>query len=113
MYRSHGESLDSLWAEGTGRPIFKSVMSLIRFRYISRALRFDDQAERRAAMESTSQRERDRFAPIRYLFEKWIDNMQYLFVPYENITVDEQLVSFRGRCPFRVYMPTNQAASME
>lgn len=105
MYRSKNENVKSLWKDCTGRPIFKAVMPLHRFEKISRALRFDDQEERRAAMASSSRRERDRFAPIRFLFEKWVDNLHFLFTPYENITVDEQLISFRGRCPFRVYMP--------
>ena len=36
-----------------------------------------------------SVRERDRLAPVRFLFENWVENLKYLFIPYENITVDE------------------------
>ena len=28
-----------------------------------------------------------------------------MFIPYENLTIDEQLVPFRGKCPFRHYLP--------
>lgn len=39
------------------------------------------------------------------LYEKWCENLNYLYVPNETITVDEQLIPLRGRCPFKVYMP--------
>lgn len=36
------------------------------------------------------------------LFQNYIRNA-------ENVTVDEQLVAFRGRCPFKQYIPSKPA----
>ena len=32
--------------------------------------------------------------------------MEDSFVPFENVTVDEQLLTYRGRCPFIQYIPS-------
>ena len=39
----------------------------------------------------------------------WVDILPKCFAPNQDVTVDEQLVSFRGRCPFRQYMPMKPA----
>ena len=96
MYKSKHESLISLWNDLKGRPIFKATMPLQLFQDITRVIRFDDRSTR------NERRERDKLAPIRCLWNKWESNLR----PYENVTVDEQLVSFRGRCPFRQYIPS-------
>lgn len=36
-------------------------------------------------------------------------NLSNAFVPGENLTIDEQLKAFRGRCRFRQYMPKKPA----
>lgn len=103
VYKSHGESLESLWNEETGRPIFRSTMSLKQFKKLCRVIRFDDKASR------TERRARDKLAPIRELWDKWVDNQQRIYVPHETITIDEQLLGFRGRCEFKQYMPSKPA----
>ena len=103
VYRSKGESVRSLWDEFHGRPIFRAIMSLGRFLEICRVLRFDDRDNRRNIGF------RDKLCPIRDLYNKWVENLPLLYVPNENITIDEQLISFRGRCPFKVYMPSKPA----
>ncbi|XP_017479435.1 PREDICTED: piggyBac transposable element-derived protein 4-like [Rhagoletis zephyria] len=100
VYRSHGESIRSLWDKVHGRPIFRATMPLGRFLEINRVLRFDNRDNSRA------QRLNDKLAPIRDFYEKWVANLPLLYSPYENITVDERLIPFRGRCPFLVYMPS-------
>jgi len=39
----------------------------------------------------------------------WVETLSKSFVPYENVTVDEQLVPFRGRCSFTQYMKSKPA----
>ncbi|XP_037941698.1 piggyBac transposable element-derived protein 4-like [Teleopsis dalmanni] len=75
-------------------------MTLERFTIISRVLAFDNRQARRSQVRG------DKLAPIRSFYEKWTINLQVLYVPNENITVDEQLIPFRDRCPFKVYMPS-------
>lgn len=103
VFKSCNESTESLWNAETGRAIFRSTMSLQRFFHISRILRFDDRETR------SYRREKDKFAAIRDLWDIWVEILPKLFNPSAYVTVDEQLVSFRGNCPFRQYMPKKPA----
>lgn len=103
VYRSCGEAMECLWDDVKGRPIFKATMSLRRFQNISRVLRFDDKSDR------ADRRARDKLAPIRVLWDKWANNLKILYNPNECVTVDEQLVAYRGKCPFRQYIPSKPA----
>jgi len=69
-------------------------MSLERFQNINRVIRFDDRSNR------NERRERDKLTPIQCLWIKWETNLRKLFHPYENVTVYEQLIPFRGRYDF-------------
>jgi hypothetical protein len=71
-------------------------MSLQRFKFFLRFIRFDDRQHRNKS---------DRLAPIRYVFERFTKQLPRHFIPSENLTIDEQLVPFRGRCSFVQYMP--------
>lgn len=54
-------------------------------------------------------REIDKLAPIKEFFELFVENCKKCFSPSEYVTIDEQLIKFRGRCPFRVYLPNKPA----
>src|SRR5678815_193708 len=69
-------------------------------------LRFDDKETSETGL---GRNRRDRLAPIRDVFESWVATLSQSFIPYENVTVDEQLVGFRGHCPFRQYMKSKPA----
>jgi len=38
------------------------------------------------------------------VWDKWLQRLPLLYNPGPNVTVDEQLMPFRGRCPFRQYI---------
>lgn len=84
-----------LWDKESGLTNYICVMSRNRFTFLSSCLRFDDKDTRNS---------NDRFAPIRQIFEIFIRNCQECYSMSEKVTVDEQLLSFRGRCKFRMYM---------
>ncbi|XP_045073157.1 uncharacterized protein LOC123486044 [Coregonus clupeaformis] len=60
-------------------------------------------AERRAAGGG------DKLAAVREVWDKWVERLPLLYNPGPDVTVDEQLVPFRGRCPFRQYIPSKPA----
>nr|XP_054600172.1 piggyBac transposable element-derived protein 4-like [Nothobranchius furzeri] len=103
VYRSKGEANASLWNEENGRPIFRATMSLETFHKISRVIRFDNRETR------ASRCERDKLAAVRDVWDKWVEILPLLYNPGPHVTVDERLVPFRGRCPFRQYMPNKPA----
>lgn len=109
VYRSYGECVTKLWNQETGRPIFRATMSLKMFKRIHGCIRFDDREQRMANTASTSTSVRDKLAPIRNVYDKWNHNLKAVYTPGKNITVDEQLVPYRGRCPFRQYIPSKPA----
>lgn len=48
-------------------------------------------------------------APIRTIFEQFADCCQKAYTLYEYTVIDETLFAFRGRCEFRVYIPSKSA----
>lgn len=62
--------------------------------------RFDDKSTRE------ERRSQDNFAPIRELWEPFIQTCRNNYKCGTYATIDEQLMGFRGRCPFRMYIPS-------
>ena len=75
-------------------------MSQNRYQQILRVLWFDDPNSRRR------NRSEDKFHPIRNVFEQWDLNLRDAYTPGPHMSVNEQLVGFRGRCRFRQYIPS-------
>ncbi|CAF3698644.1 unnamed protein product [Rotaria sp. Silwood1] len=94
--RSNHELLSELWDISQSRPLYRATMSLQRFKYLLRFIRFDDRQGRNKT---------DRLAPVRHMFERFVKQLPRHFIPSENLTIDEQLVPFRGRCRFVQYIP--------
>ena len=99
MY-SKRESLENMWSETFGRPILRSTLPLKRYRAFLSCCRFDDKDTRQ------ERRANDKLAPIRVLFDNFVTKCQSLYSPSPLVCVDETLVGFRGRCPFKVYIPS-------
>lgn len=94
---------EEMWSLDVGCSLYRVAMSEARFKFLIRCLRFDD-AETREARKKD-----DKFAPVREVWDIFIRNCGRLYVPHVNLTVDEQLLGFRGRCPFRMYIPNKPA----
>lgn len=104
VYRGSRLNLDDLWdINGDGIETFSLTMSLKRFRFLMRCIRFDNRETR------AERRKLDRLASIRDLFETFIANSQKYYSLGENVTLDEKLEAFRGRCSFRQYIPSKPA----
>lgn len=103
VYKSKDESLQNLWDKELGRPIFAATMSIFQFGLINRALRFDDKLHR------PQRHHMSKLAPIQDVWIKWNSRLQMMFYPGRDICVDKQLLSFRGSCPFKQYIPSNSA----
>lgn len=104
IMKSNHENVEGLFANnGTGRDIFRATMSVQRFLFILSCLRFDNAATREARKVN------DKLAAIRELWELFINSCQKYYTPGQNVTIDEMLVPFRGRCSFRMYMPKKPA----
>ncbi|RVE45404.1 hypothetical protein evm_009922 [Chilo suppressalis] len=78
---------------------YVAVMSRDRFDFIVRCLRMDDKTLR------PDRRQQDPFIPVRQVWDMFIAQCKMNYSPGNNVTVDEQLLGFRGRCPFRMYIP--------
>lgn len=88
---------------GTGLTILRANFSERRFRLLLRSLRFDDITTRQERSIS------DKLAPIRNFHSAFVANCQSAYNVGESVTIDEMLVSFRGRCSFIQYMPQKPA----
>jgi len=82
-----------------GAPAYRAAMSERRFCFLLRCLCFDNK-QTRVLGEAE-----DKFAAVREIWEPLIKNCQDIYCPGENIAVDEQVLDFRGRCSFRMYIP--------
>ncbi|KAJ8384204.1 hypothetical protein AAFF_G00207520 [Aldrovandia affinis] len=100
VYRSNHEAVPSLWDAESGRPIFRATMTLKEFNLLSAVIRFDNRDTR------PSRRKKDKLAAIRNVWDSWVERLPLMYNPGREVTVDERFVPFRGRCPFRQYMPS-------
>jgi hypothetical protein len=98
--KSNHMSFEVLWDSMYGPTIFRATMGRNRFKALLRFIRYDDKSTR------SVRRSKDKLAPIREIWEQVITNLRKHYLPGANITVDEQLVQFRRRCPFRQYLPS-------
>lgn len=94
-------NVKDLWkSDGSGVEIFRLAMSIKRFLFLLRCLRFDnkDTREERRAI--------DKLAPIRDFFDIFNQNCKDGYSPSEYMTIDEKLEGFRGKCGWRQYIPS-------
>lgn len=92
--KDNRKSAKEMWSP-MSTPIYKCIMSESRYNFLLLCLRFDDK---------DSRDKEDRFAPIRELWMIFINSCRESYQPREYVTIDEQLLGFKGHCPFRVYI---------
>ncbi|XP_054159677.1 piggyBac transposable element-derived protein 4-like [Oppia nitens] len=103
--RSSHENLNDLWdTGGRGRDIFRAVMPLKRFQYITEHLCFDHIASREARKLNG-----DKLALFSNIFTEFRKVCRQNYEMSTNATIDEMLRPFRGRCQFKQYMPKKPA----
>lgn len=104
VFDSNHESIRTMFAtDGTGRDIFRCVMSKDRFAALLACLRFDNPDDRLERQKTNPT------APISHIFDRFIANCQNAYSVGQTVCIDEMLVSFRGRCRFKMYMPKKPA----
>lgn len=98
IFKASKGNPDDLWSPKTGIIQFRGTMPINRYKFLLSCLRFDDKSTR------VERKRGDRFAPIREIWTDFIENCKKLYSPSQFCTIDEQLLGFRGRCPFRIYI---------
>ncbi|XP_055918701.1 uncharacterized protein LOC129950807 [Eupeodes corollae] len=96
--KAYGVEAKDLFHE-SNMAFYRAVMSLERFEQISRFIRFDDGRSRTFRLQS------DKLAAFRHVWNLFQSNLISCYQPSKELTIDEQLVGTRGRCPFKMYMP--------
>ena len=92
--------LHRLWDTIDSIPFYRVTMALNRFKFLLRCMRFDNNRNRPARQRN------DRLAAIREVCETFNRNLGNIYIPNEALTVDEQLVGYRGKIYGRTYMPS-------
>lgn len=101
VFRGGHRHLADFWVtNGLGIDVFRMAMSEKRFRFLVRCLRFDNKQTREL------RRTTDKLAAVRDLFSAFIANCKLHYHLGQNVTIDEMLPGFRGRCGFRQYIPS-------
>jgi len=103
VYRGSQEALHELWSRHSGRPIFLATMSVNRFKLLLRFCRFDNKVTRE------QRRATEKLEAFRDVWTMFVAQLRKFYIPGTGLIVDEQLVPFRGRCPFRQYIPSKPA----
>ncbi|CAG4945989.1 unnamed protein product [Colias eurytheme] len=78
---------------------YRNTMSCLRFDFLKGCLKFSDFYMR------NERKRTDVFAPFREMWNLFMSQCRENYKPGNFLTIDEQLLAFRGKCPFRVYSP--------
>lgn len=101
-------SIEELWSTDSvnGIVFYRAVMAKNRFKEITRYVRFDDTLSRGNLNRELNSpaAQSDRLLKVRWFIEKLRQNFSSKYNPGRSLTVDERIVSYRGRCIFIVYI---------
>ena len=88
-----------LFSDPLKNPAYKAAFGTSRFENIRCHIKFDDKRTRVARLKQ------DKLAAFSFVWKLFIKNCSTQYNLGAYTTVNEQLVSFRGRCLFTQYMP--------
>lgn len=91
-------NVNDLYSKKYGFPHFRATMTQHRFIFLTSCLRMDNKTER------AEKRNVDRGAAVREVFDHIVETSKRLYTPSDVLTIDEQLLQFHGKCPFKVYI---------
>ena len=100
MMKQNMVDMDVIWSNDYGIHKIRQCMSRNRFKSLMAALRFDEKTTR------NQRKVRDKMAAIHDIWDEWQLCLKRYYIPGPNLTVDEQLMPFRGRCSFIQYLPS-------
>ena len=98
--RDNFAELDNLWQPEDSKPFYRAVMSLVRFKFLLRCLRFDNWHTRE------ERKVHNKFVAVAEIWDIFLINLRRAYIPDDCITVDKQLVGYRGRIPSKTYIPS-------
>lgn len=81
--------------------IYRATMSCERFLFLLDSLRFDNKETR------PDRKNVERFPPIHDIWDELINICRSSYTLFSYTTLDEQLLVFRGRCGFRMFILNN------
>ena len=89
-----------LWDPIEGKPLYKATMSINRFQFFLRTIRFDNFRNRSQRLGQC------RLAAVNEIWQLFTESLRKFYVPSDVLTVDEQLFGYRGQIPGRTYLPS-------
>ena len=98
VYKFNNESVAQLLSTLYGRLSFNHTINKGRYQQIFSVIRFDNSQSRR------HHRSPDKLQPIGEVFETWDSYLRDSYTCIPSMIVEEQLVCFRGRYPFKQYV---------
>ena len=103
LYKLSTLSVDKLFSNMYGPPVFSATMSRNRFTFILAHLCFDNESTRDGRWKV------DRFAAIRDIFESFNLECMSCLVPGDYLSLDETLYPMRTQISFKQYNPNKPA----
>ena len=103
LYCLKNHSLNILFSDRFGFPVFSACMSRMIFEFIMAHMCFDNFEDRAERWQS------DRFAAIRDLFEDCNKHFGKSLIPEDYLSLDETLYPMRTQIAFKQYNPDKPA----
>lgn len=99
LFKSNHLSSKELYDDKICGAVFSDVMCRERFKFLLNFLHFDDKNTRDKRIKKRMHWRVQKFGM------KFISLCKNLYRTSSYVTINEQLLSFRGRCSFRLYIP--------